>query len=88
MPLTSEPTLPTPAPDAVAHSQRVAEHIAERIVAEGDWIPFARYMELALSAPGLGYYAAGARKFGERATSSPRPRSRCSPWASRAGGRS
>ena len=42
----------------------LAEHIAATIVAEGDWIPFSRYMELALYAPGLGYYAAGARKFG------------------------
>ena len=31
---------------------------------EGGWISFARFMELALYAPGLGYYAAGARKFG------------------------
>lgn len=30
----------------------------------GGWISFARFMELALYAPGLGYYAAGARKFG------------------------
>ena len=28
------------------------------------WISFARYMELALHEPGLGYYAGGARKFG------------------------
>ena len=28
------------------------------------WLSFARFMELALYAPGLGYYAAGARKFG------------------------
>jgi SAM-dependent MidA family methyltransferase len=28
-------------------------------------IPFDRFMELALYAPGLGYYAAGSRKFGE-----------------------
>jgi SAM-dependent MidA family methyltransferase len=35
------------------------------IVAEGDWIPFSRFMELALYAPGFGYYSAGARKFGE-----------------------
>ena len=31
---------------------------------QGGWIPFSRYMELALYAPGLGYYSAGARKFG------------------------
>ena len=30
----------------------------------GGWISFARYMELALYEPGLGYYAGGARKFG------------------------
>ncbi|HEX3062276.1 MAG TPA: SAM-dependent methyltransferase [Usitatibacter sp.] len=63
-PFSSEPSLPPPDAQAAAHSQRVAEHIAEAIVAEGDWIPFSRYMELALYAPGLGYYAAGARKFG------------------------
>ena len=64
MPLSSETGLPAPDADAAAHSQRVAEHIAEAIVAEGDWIPFSRYMELALYAPGLGYYATGTRKFG------------------------
>jgi len=64
MPLSAETALPPPDPEAAAHSQRLAERIAEAIVAEGDWIPFSRYMELALYAPGLGYYAAGARKFG------------------------
>jgi SAM-dependent MidA family methyltransferase len=62
--MPAEPTLPPPAPEAVAHSQQLAEHIANCILAEGDWIPFTRFMELALYAPGLGYYAAGARKFG------------------------
>jgi SAM-dependent MidA family methyltransferase len=38
--------------------------IREEIAAHGGWISFARYMELALHAPGLGYYAGGARKFG------------------------
>ena len=64
MPQPSEPVLPTPAPDAWAHSQRLAQHIADAILAEGEWIAFSRYMELVLYAPGLGYYAAGARKFG------------------------
>jgi SAM-dependent MidA family methyltransferase len=32
--------------------------------ASGGWISFARYMDLALHAPGAGYYAGGARKFG------------------------
>src|SRR5260221_9548347 len=37
--------------------------IASEIAQHGGWISFARYMELALHAPG-GYYAGGARKFG------------------------
>src|SRR3954471_8248153 len=56
--------LPPPPPEAVEHSRQLAEHIAAEIVAEGEWMSFARYMELALYAPGLGYYAAGSRKFG------------------------
>ncbi len=39
-------------------------HIQADIAQAGGWIPFARYMELALYAPGLGYYAGGAAKFG------------------------
>ena len=38
--------------------------ITAEIAARGGWISFARYMELALHEPGLGYYAGGARKFG------------------------
>lgn len=56
--------LPVPAPDAQAHSRRMAEHIRAAIEEAGGAIPFGRYMELALYAPGLGYYSAGARKFG------------------------
>ena len=43
----------------------LVEFIRRDIAAHGGWISFARYMELALYAPGLGYYAAGAHKFGE-----------------------
>jgi SAM-dependent MidA family methyltransferase len=56
--------LPAPTPDALAHSQRVAAHLRTLIDAAGGWLPFSRYMEAALYAPGLGYYAAGAMKFG------------------------
>ena len=63
--MPADSALPPPPPEAVAHSQKLAEHIAQAILDEGDWIPFSRYMELALYAPGMGYYAAGARKFGE-----------------------
>src|SRR5215510_5274381 len=57
--------LPEPTPDARAHSDRVAAHIRSDIAASGGWISFARYMELALYAPGLGYYSAGAKKLGK-----------------------
>jgi len=53
-----------PTADALAHSERVVQRIREEIGARGGWIGFARYMELALYAPGLGYYMAGARKLG------------------------
>src|SRR5690242_6084124 len=56
--------LPEPTPEARAHSDRVAERIRGEITASGGWISFARYMELALYAPGLGYYSAGAKKLG------------------------
>ena len=56
--------LPPPAPDALAHSRRVVEHIRAAIREAGGAVPFSRYMDLALYAPGLGYYSAGARKFG------------------------
>jgi SAM-dependent MidA family methyltransferase len=56
--------LPAPPADAVAHSARLRELIAREIAAAGGWLSFARYMELALHAPGLGYYSAGATKFG------------------------
>src|SRR5262245_12713961 len=38
--------------------------ILEEIAAAGGWISFARYMQLALHEPGIGYYASDARKFG------------------------
>ena len=56
--------LPEPDEAARAHSAQLTALIAEVIRAEGGAIPFSRYMELALYAPGLGYYSAGARKFG------------------------
>jgi SAM-dependent MidA family methyltransferase len=60
--------LPLPDAEAAAHSARVAAHVAESIRAADGWIPFDRYMELVLYAPGLGYYAAGTRKLGDSAT--------------------
>ncbi|MDR1849549.1 MAG: SAM-dependent methyltransferase [Zoogloeaceae bacterium] len=57
--------LPSPAPDALAHSRKLTALIRERIEAAGGWISFADFMEMALYAPALGYYAAGATNFGQ-----------------------
>jgi SAM-dependent MidA family methyltransferase len=64
MPYPSDFQMPAPAPEAAAHSQALAEHVVDEIAEAGGWIPFSRYMELVLYAPGLGYYVAGARKIG------------------------
>lgn len=64
MPLTADFSLPPPSPEAAAHSHEFAERIANAIAEEGGWIPFSRFMELALYAPGFGYYSAGSRKIG------------------------
>src|SRR5205814_836779 len=40
------------------------DRIEAEIAAAGGWISFARYMQLALHEPGIGYYASGARQFG------------------------
>lgn len=56
--------LPAPDPAARAHGERVAAAIRAEIARAGGGIPFARYMDLALHAPGLGYYSAGSTKLG------------------------
>jgi SAM-dependent MidA family methyltransferase len=56
--------LPPPSEDARRHSDRLSQSIREEIDAAGGWISFARFMQRALYAPGLGYYVAGATKLG------------------------
>jgi SAM-dependent MidA family methyltransferase len=56
--------LPPLSPDEQQHSAAVAAMLREAIVAAGGWLSFERYMELALYAPGLGYYSAGSAKIG------------------------
>ncbi len=46
------------------HSAAVTELIRGHIAAAGGWLSFERFMELALYAPGLGYYSAGSAKIG------------------------
>src|SRR3546814_7725638 len=57
---TPMPSSPSLDPDALAHSAHLQALIREQIAAAGGAVPFSRFMELALYAPGLGYYSAGA----------------------------
>lgn len=55
--------LPAPGADEIAHSEQLQQLINAEIAAQGA-LPFSRFMELCLYAPGLGYYSAGKTKFG------------------------
>ncbi len=58
-------TLPAPVEAQIAHSSRLIETLIQQIDAAGGVISFRDYMQACLYQPGLGYYAAGATKFGE-----------------------
>ena len=55
---------PAPSPQALEVSTELSRLIRKEIEQVGGAIPFSRYMELCLYAPGLGYYSAGHQKFG------------------------
>ena len=55
-----------PSIEEASHSQTLARLIKEEIQAQNGQISFAKYMEMALYAPGLGYYAAGKNKLGSK----------------------
>ena len=57
------PSLPTPGDDELALSEQLIALIRAEIAAQGP-IPFSRFMERCLYAPGLGFYSAGRTKFG------------------------
>lgn len=57
-------TLPLPDADALAYSDALKCRIADEIESGDGWIGFDRFMEMALYAPGMGYYSGGAHKFG------------------------
>src|SRR5689334_20821516 len=63
-PAEGEAGLPPLSRDARAHGERVFAHVAASIRNAGGWISFTDYMAAVLYEPGLGYYSAGARKFG------------------------
>jgi len=53
-----------PASVSATPSPAIAALIRQAIERQGGWLPFDRFMALALYAPGLGYYARGNRQFG------------------------
>jgi SAM-dependent MidA family methyltransferase len=64
--MTTDPSLPTPpVPDeSIGLLAALQSLIAAEMQQAGGWLGFDRFMELALYAPGLGYYANGSTKFG------------------------
>ncbi|TFW16375.1 class I SAM-dependent methyltransferase [Duganella callida] len=58
-------SLPEPSSDALAASHALQNLIAAEIADNAGAISFARFMELALYAPGLGYYSGGSAKLGK-----------------------
>jgi SAM-dependent MidA family methyltransferase len=56
--------LPALTDDEAAHGATLEARVRAAIERAGGWIGFAEFMRLALYEPGLGYYSAGARKFG------------------------
>ena len=47
------------------NAMTLTDRIHAEIAAAGGWLPFDRFMSLALYEPGLGYYSGGRRKFGQ-----------------------
>ncbi|MBK6957904.1 MAG: SAM-dependent methyltransferase [Nitrosomonas sp.] len=56
--------LPPASEIALAHSHAVQTLIRDKIYSAGGWISFEQFMNLALYAPGMGYYSSGATKLG------------------------
>jgi SAM-dependent MidA family methyltransferase len=56
--------LPALTAEEAHHSRALTALIGAQVAAAGGWLCFERFMELALYAPGLGYYSAGAEKLG------------------------
>ena len=59
-----KPQLPLPSTDAQASSAHLTKLIKNEIKQHQNWIPFSRFMELALYTPQYGYYSGGSHKIG------------------------
>jgi len=63
-PSSAPGALPAPTPEELELGRQLEAVIRREIEAAGGTLPFSRFMELALYAPGLGYYSGGRQKFG------------------------
>lgn len=63
--LNNEAALPLPNAEALLQSEKLITHLKALIEQQGGMIGFDAYMSAVLYEPGLGYYSAGSRKFGE-----------------------
>lgn len=59
-----KPYLPPPTPEAQRTSCQLHDLIIHEIKHNNGWIPFSRFMEMALYTPRLGYYTGGSHKIG------------------------
>jgi len=64
--MVSSINLPQPDEQALAHSEKLLQIMRTEAATNAGLLTFARYMELALYTPNLGYYSAGLHKFGEQ----------------------
>ena len=59
-----KPHIPQPSDEARQSSQQLCQYIHQEIITHENWLPFSRFMELALYHPEFGYYTGGSHKIG------------------------
>jgi SAM-dependent MidA family methyltransferase len=64
---SSKTPLPPPSESAQQRSRALLKRIAYALEHNGGWLPFDRYMDIALYTPGLGYYSGQDAQFGSTA---------------------
>ncbi|MCB6183861.1 SAM-dependent methyltransferase [Leeia sp. TBRC 13508] len=69
--------LPAPSAEAQAVSDQLVAHLHQVIAENKGWIPFVKFEELALYAPGLGYYSNGSIKLGSQGDFTTAPELSC-----------
>ncbi len=59
-----QPNLPPLSPEASASSEKLERIIQSEIQKSNNWLPFSRFMQMALYTPQYGYYTGGSQKIG------------------------